>query len=162
MSNRAWPDGDDPVAIELRRALDEAQQRIPDDVTVRRGLGGDRQSADSAGRRAARLSWFAGGMASTAALALACAALAVAARRGRRPSARSASGHGRLDPALATPRRAALTLEGGVEAELQRTSVMRIEGSDAARRGRRRPVQACRIAAPGIRSSCAPIAIASS
>ncbi len=73
MSNRAWPDGDDPVASELRQALDQAQQRVPDDVTVRRGWAafGSRPT----GRRAARLSWFAGGMASTAGLALACAAL---------------------------------------------------------------------------------------
>ena len=37
MSHRAWPDGDDAIAAELRRALDDAQQRIPDDVTLRRG-----------------------------------------------------------------------------------------------------------------------------
>ena len=73
MSNRVWPDGDDPVAAELRRALDEAQQRIPDDVTLRRGWAAI-GNPSTTGRRGARLPWFAGGVASTAALALACAA----------------------------------------------------------------------------------------
>src|SRR6476659_9563233 len=73
MSGRGWPDGDDPVAAELRRALDEAQQRVPDDMTLRRGWAAI-DNGPTPKRRGARLSWFAGGMASTAALALACAA----------------------------------------------------------------------------------------
>jgi tetratricopeptide (TPR) repeat protein len=125
VSNRAWPDGNDPVAAELRRALDDAQRRVPDDVSVRRGWAafGNRPTA---GRRSARLSWFAGGMASTAAVALACAAwlwprvVQTPERTQVRAAVSAATG--------AESRH--LTLEGGVEAELQRTSVMRIEGSD--------------------------------
>ena len=129
MSHRAWPDGDDAIAAELRRALDEAQQRIPDDVTLRRGSAAI-DTRPSAGRRAARLSWFAGGMASTAALALACAAwlwprVVQTPERGQDKQAADASNRGSTS---SETRR--LTLEGGVEAELQRTSVMRIEGSD--------------------------------
>ena len=127
MSNRAWPDGDDPVASELRQALDEAQQRVPDDVTVRRGWAAF-GSRSTTGRRAARLSWFAGGMASTAALALACAAWLwprVVHTPVERPQGPVAA------PATAPAEGRRLTLEGGVEAELQHTSVMRIEGSDA-------------------------------
>jgi len=120
MSGRGWPDGDDPVAAELRRALDEAQQRVPDDMTLRRGWAAI-DNGPTPKRRGARLSWFAGGMASTAALALACAAwLWPRGMNPERPQAQQAQ--------VETKR---LTLEGGVEAELQRTSVMRIEGSDA-------------------------------
>jgi hypothetical protein len=129
VSNRAWPDGDDPVAAELRLALDEAQQRLPDDVTLRRGwtaIG----SNPVAKRRGARLSWFAGGVASTAALALACAAWLWPRTVETPPSpAQTQARQAAPAPAVAETRR--LTLDGGVEAELQRTSVMRIEGSDA-------------------------------
>src|SRR6185503_64880 len=121
MTNRAWPDGDDAVAAELRRALDEAQQRLPDDVTVRRGWAAI-GSRPSGARRGARLSWFAGGMASTAALAMACAAW-LWPRVVETPVSPE-----RVQARQETRR---LTLDGGVEAELQRTSVMRIEGSDA-------------------------------
>jgi tetratricopeptide (TPR) repeat protein len=120
VSNRAWPDGDDPIAAELRRALDEAQQRVPDDVTLRRGWAAI-DNGPTTRRRGARLSWFAGGMASTAAIALACAAWLWP--RGVTPE------HPQGLQAQAETKR--LTLEGGVEAELQHTSVMRIEGSDA-------------------------------
>jgi TolA-binding protein len=126
VSQRAWPDGDDAIAAEVRRALDEAQQRVPDDVTLRRGWAAI-DTRPTAGRRAARLSWFAGGMASTAAVALACAAW-LWPRVVQTPERAEAR-----QPALAssaTPETRRLTLEGGVEAELQRTSVMRIEGSD--------------------------------
>jgi tetratricopeptide (TPR) repeat protein len=119
VSYRGWPDGDDPIASELREALDEAQQRIPDDVTLRRGWAAiDVESTTK--RRGARLSWFAGGMASTAALALACAAWLWP---------RAVTEPVQTQTAAETTRR--LTLEGGVIAELQHTSVMRIEGSDA-------------------------------
>ena len=71
--HRGWPDGDDAVAAELRRALDEAPQRVPDDMTLRRGWAAI-DTRPSARARARRGFWFAGGMATTAALALACAA----------------------------------------------------------------------------------------
>ena len=130
MSHRVWPDGDDAIAAELRRALDDAQQRIPDDVTLRRGWAAI-DNRPTAGRRATRLSWFAGGMASTAALALACAAwlwprVVQTPERMQDKSAVAAASNASA-PSTETRR---LTLEGGVEAELQRTSVMRIEGSD--------------------------------
>src|SRR6185436_7649518 len=124
VTNRAWPDGNDPIAAELRRALDEAQQRLPDNVTVRRGWAAF--DARPAGRRGARLSWFAGGMASTAALALASAAL-LWPRVVQTPERSHLAQAPVASPASAETRR--LTLEGGVEAELQRTSVMRLEGS---------------------------------
>ncbi|HEY7375676.1 MAG TPA: FecR domain-containing protein [Polyangia bacterium] len=120
MNARGWPDGDDPIAAELRRALDEAQQRLPDDVTLRRGWTAI-DSGPTARRRGARLSWFAGGMASTAALALACAAW-LWPRNVESPSAPQAQ-------APTETRR--LTLEGGVVAELQHTSKMSIEESGA-------------------------------
>src|SRR4029079_8698105 len=122
VSHRVWPDGDDAIAAELRRALDDAQQRIPDDVTLRRGWAAI-DNRPTAGRRATRLSWFAGGMASTAALALACAAWlwprvvqTPGSTEGKAPAVTNAGA-----PSTETRR---LTLEGGVEAELQRTSVM--------------------------------------
>ena len=126
MTNRGWPDGDDPVAEELRKALDDAQQRLPDDVSLRRGWA----AFDSrpAGRRGARLSWFAGGMASTAALALACAAW-LWPRIGHTPGPEQMRTVAQTQTAAPGTQR--LTLEGGVEAELQHTSVMRIEESGA-------------------------------
>jgi tetratricopeptide (TPR) repeat protein len=124
VSHRVWPDGDDPIAAEVRRALDDAQQRLPDNVTVRRGWAAF--DARPAGRRGARLSWFAGGMASTAALALASAAL-LWPRVVQTPERSHVAQAPVASPASAETRR--LTLEGGVEAELQRTSVMRLEGS---------------------------------
>jgi hypothetical protein len=128
VSHRVWPDGDDAIAAELRRALDDAQQRIPDDDTLRRGWAAI-DNRPTAGRRATRLSWFAGGMASTAAVALACAAwLWPRVVQTPGPQGKVATGAAAVGaPSLETRR---LTLEGGVEAELQRTSVMRIEGSD--------------------------------
>jgi tetratricopeptide (TPR) repeat protein len=129
VSNRVWPDGDDPVAAELRRALDEAQQRIPDEVTLRRGWAAI-GSRPTTGRRGARLSWFAGGVASTAALALACAAW-LWPRVVETPPSPDRVQARQAVPSPGTPETRRLTLDGGVEAELQRTSVMRIEGSDA-------------------------------
>jgi tetratricopeptide (TPR) repeat protein len=130
VSNRGWPDGDDPIAAELRRALDEAQQRVPDDVTLRRGWAAF-DSRPTAGRRATRLSWFAGGMASTAALALACAAWLWprVVHTPEREHVRQAV-HAQTPPSTPTEMKR-LTLDGGVEAELQHTSRMLIEGSNA-------------------------------
>jgi len=120
VNNRGWPDGDDPVAATMRQALDDAQQRVPDDVTLRRGWAAIDNGATTK-RRGARLSWFAGGMASTAALALACAAwLWPRIAQTPEPSQVQASSETRR-----------LTLEGGVEAELQHTSKMSIEESGA-------------------------------
>ncbi len=56
-----WPDGDDAIAAELRRALDEAQQRIPDDVTLRRGWAAidtdPRSGGARRGCRGSRAAW---------------------------------------------------------------------------------------------------------
>jgi len=120
VSHRGWPDGDDPIAAEIRQALDEAQQRIPDDVTLRRGWAAIDDGPTR--RRGARLSWFAGGMASTAALALACAAWLW-------PRNVNVVDSTAVVQAQAETRR--LTLEGGVVAELQHTSKMSIEESGA-------------------------------
>jgi TolA-binding protein len=128
VSNRGWPDGDDSVAAELRRALDDAQERLPDDVTLRRGWAAiDNQPASN--RRGARLSWFAGGMASTAALALACAAW-LWPRVVQTPERSELATQVAQATAPSSTETRRLMLDGGVEAELQRTSVMRIEGSD--------------------------------
>jgi tetratricopeptide (TPR) repeat protein len=129
VSNRGWPDGDDPVAAELRRALDEAQRRIPDEVTLRRGWAAI-DNRPTGARRATRLSWFAGGMASTAALGLACAAW-LWPRDAQTPGTPERAQVSEIAQATTATETRRLTLDGGVEAELQRTSVMRIEGSDA-------------------------------
>ena len=64
-----WPDGPDEVSAELRRALDEAALRGPDDMTLRRGWSAVAAPVPPA--RTRRGFWFAGGVATTAALALA-------------------------------------------------------------------------------------------
>ncbi|HEY6478186.1 MAG TPA: hypothetical protein VI456_16525, partial [Polyangia bacterium] len=146
---RRWPDGPDEVSAELRRALDEASLRGPDDMTLRRGwsavslsLGGERHPPHEAAAldespaldlaalmappRARRGFWFAWGVATTAALAAVGAVwlwprvseLAQSGAQHHRPAARS--------EALA-PGARRLTLEGGVEAVLSQSSVMRIE-----------------------------------
>jgi len=133
VSPRSWPDGDDPIAVELRRALDEAHLRGPDDVMLRRGwaaIGGR-----AVWRRPRGWSWFAGGMASTAAIAVACAALLW-------PRAVETPGAGGRETATVTnPSSEAtmttgaegrrVTLDGGVEARLGGSSVMRIDRGDA-------------------------------
>ncbi|HMF44902.1 MAG TPA: FecR domain-containing protein [Polyangia bacterium] len=122
MTRPGWPDGDDPIAAELRQALDDAQQRLPDDMTLRRGWSAIDAGAET-GRRGARLSWFAGGMATTAAVALACAAW-LWPRNVESPGMTQAQ-------AQAPTEMRRLTLEGGVVAELQHTSKMSIEESGA-------------------------------
>src|SRR5262252_4017820 len=122
MTRPGWPDGDDPIAAELRQALDDAQQRLPDDMTLRRGWSAIDAGAET-GRRGARLSWFAGGMATTAAVALACAAWLW-------PRNVDSPGLPQTQAQAPTEMRR-LTLEGGVVAELQHTSKMSIEESGA-------------------------------
>ena len=77
---RRWPEGPDEVSAELRRALDEASLRGPDDMTLRRGWSA--VAVAGASRRAPRRGfWFACGVATTAALVAARRLLALAARR---------------------------------------------------------------------------------
>ncbi len=118
-----WPDGPDEVSAELRRALDEASLRGPDDMTLRRGWSAVAAPMEPA--RARRGFWFAGGVATTAALALA-GALWLWPHATELPW----SGHGKTvakAESAATPGARRLTLEGGVEAVLGRSSVMRLE-----------------------------------
>ena len=118
-----WPDGPDEVSAELRRALDEAALRGPDDMTLRRGWSAVAVPVLPA--RTRRGFWFAGGVATTAALVLAGSfwlwphATELASSGHLKPPARSES------PIAPGARR--LTLEGGVEAVLGRASVMRLE-----------------------------------
>ncbi|HTB61281.1 MAG TPA: hypothetical protein VLC06_25615 [Polyangia bacterium] len=118
-----WPDGPDELSAELRRALDEAALRGPDDMTLRRGWSAIATPMPPA--RTRRGFWFAGGVATTAALALA-GSLWLWPHATELPW----SGHSKTvakaeSPAPLGSRR--LTLEGGVEAVLGRSSVMRIE-----------------------------------
>jgi tetratricopeptide (TPR) repeat protein len=118
-----WPDGPDEVSAELRRALDEASLRGPDDMTLRRGWSAVAVPVLPA--RTRRGFWFAGGVATTAALVLAGSLWLWP-----RATELASSGH------LKTPTKSEgpiapgarrLTLEGGVEAVLGRSSVMRLE-----------------------------------
>jgi len=122
-TQRRWPDGPDEVSAELRRALDEASLRGPDDMTLRRGWSAVAVPVLPA--RPRRGFWFAGGVATTTALVLAGSFLLwprsteLASGGHQKPPARSES------PIPSGARR--LTLEGGVEAVLGRSSVMRLE-----------------------------------
>ena len=117
-----WPDGPDEISAELRRALDEASLRGPDDMTLRRGWSAVASPLEPP--RARRGFWFAGGVATTAALVVVGAfwlwprAVELAQSNGRDKVAKSE---------LTAPGPRRLTLEGGVEAVLGRSSVMRIE-----------------------------------
>ena len=129
MSHRAWPDGDDAIAAELRRALDEAQQRIPDDVTLRRGWAAiDTRPSRRASRGAAVV--VRGRHGEHRGARTRVRGVAVAARRADARARAGQAGRGRVERDSTSSETRRLTLEGGVEAELQRTSVMRIEGSD--------------------------------
>jgi len=118
-----WPDGPDEVSAELRRALDEAALRGPDDMTLRRGWSAVAVPVLPA--RTRRGFWFAGGVATTAALVLAGSfwlwphATELASSGHLKAPAKSES--------LLAPGARRLTLEGGVEAVLSRSSVMRLE-----------------------------------
>jgi len=128
VSPRQWPDGDDPSARELRRALDDAHLRGPDDMTLRRGWTALADVVERVQQIRPR-SWpyFAGGVASAAAIAIAGAALLWPR------TVESPTNAARTSPVMTSPdafgmRR--LTLEGGVEAQLDTASVMRLEGGD--------------------------------
>ena len=118
-----WPEGPDEVSAELRRALDEASLRGPDDMTLRRGWSAVAVPVPPARTRSGF--WFAGGVATTAALVLAGSfwlwphATELASTGHQKPAAKT-------DSVLA-PGARRLTLEGGVEAVLGRSSVMRLE-----------------------------------
>lgn len=128
MTDSRWPDGHDPAARALAAALEDARERGPDDVSLRRGWSA---IADLPERgtpaRARRWSYFAGGVATAAALTFACAALLwprsteTSRRESSAPSAPIAAG----EPGV---RR--LTLEGGVEAKLNAAGVLRLDRSD--------------------------------
>jgi tetratricopeptide (TPR) repeat protein len=122
VSTPRWPDGHDPAARELAAALDHARARTADDMSLRRGWSA---VADLPERRlpprVRRWSYFAGGVAS-AALAVACAALLWPRTiGGPRPGAVASA------PEAGVRR---LTLEGGVEAKLSASGVLRFDGGD--------------------------------
>jgi hypothetical protein len=125
VSSPRWPDGHDPVSRELAAALEDARARGADDMSLRRGWSAIADLPDRRlPARARRWSYFAGGVASAAALTVACAALlwprstATSSRTAAAPAA----------PVEAGVRR--LTLEGGVEAKLSASGVLRFDGGD--------------------------------
>lgn len=128
MNRRSWPgtSESDPAEVFLRRALDDAALRGPDDVTLRRGWTAVAEPVRPPRARSWSRSgsWFAGGVATTAALAVVFGLWlwprAVATFALVSPVTPSAP----AQVALGTRR---LTLEGGVEAQLGSSSVMRIE-----------------------------------
>jgi hypothetical protein len=118
-----WPDGPDRVSAELRRALDEAALRSPDNMTLRRGW-----SAVAAPMQPARTRsgfWFASGVATTTALALA-GSLWLWPLTTELPWTGHSNTVSKSESRASTGARR-LTLDGGVEAVLGRSSVMRIE-----------------------------------
>jgi len=123
LNKRSWPQASvsDPANEFLRRALDDAALRGPDDVTLRRGWAAVAEPVKAPRTRS--WSWFAGGVATTAVMAVVCGLWlwprAVATFGLASPAAPAAK-----PVALGTRR---LTLEGGVEAQLGSSSVMRIE-----------------------------------
>ncbi len=123
MTDRHWPEGSDGIATELRRALDEAALRGPDDMTLRRGWAA---VANPVGPETTHRSfWFAGGVASTAVLGV-LAAVWLWPRAAERPPV----AHGRTTANIekvAGPGARRLTLEGGVETVIGRSGVMRID-----------------------------------
>jgi len=140
-------DENDPVAAELGRALDEARERLPDDVTLRRMWaraalaegGGAPDELDAPVRRARAPRWlgFVTGMASTAALAVACAVwlwprhpsapVAVATRTA--PAAVETLLGPTAEGTIRTGvgERLALTLAGGTEARLESSAAMKVD-----------------------------------
>ena len=129
MNGRSWPgtSGSDPAEVFLRRALDDAARRAPDDVTLRRGWTAVAAPVKPPPARSwsRSWSWFAGGVATTAALALVC---------GLWLWPRAVATLALISPVTTPPAPAQvalgarrLTLEGGVEAQLGSSGVMRIE-----------------------------------
>jgi hypothetical protein len=172
MSDSRWRDGGDPAGRELDRALGEARDRMPDDVTMRRmwarvanveasaeaevdHLDFEREAGAEAGvpvadvvrlraTRKARTpswTWFVGGVATTAALAVAF----VAWRGLQRPQ--TVAVHPAAPPAAephAAPapegtirtgagERLELTLAGGTEAHLESSSAMTVDRAGRAK-----------------------------
>jgi ferric-dicitrate binding protein FerR (iron transport regulator) len=125
-----WPEGSDPTSAELRRALDEASLSGPDDMTLRRVWASVAAPAEPPPARSSGL-WFAGGVASTAALALVSAfwlwPYAVRLTQPRPAAAPSVASSQASSEIQSGPGERRLTLEGGVEATLGRASVMRLE-----------------------------------
>jgi hypothetical protein len=123
----------EPAAGELRQALDEAQARVPDDVTLRRMWAHVAEPLLLRRRRAPRWLWFVSGVGSTAALAFACA-LALW------PHAQPPATRPAVEPhaTLMTPgtvrtgagETLALALRGGAEAHLGSSSAMTLDATD--------------------------------
>ena len=89
MTQRHWPEGPDRVSTELRRALDQAALRGPDDMTLRRGWAAVANPPEPESTR--RSFWFAGGVASTAVLGIVAAVWLWPRAAERAPSARRGS-----------------------------------------------------------------------
>jgi FecR protein len=116
---RGWPDGPDHVSEELRRALDEAAHRLPDEVSRRRMWAAVATPPEPP--RSRRGFWFTTSVAGATALAVLAgvwlwprAADLVSALRTRTFHADSMGSR-------------RLTLEGGVEAVIGRSGVMRFD-----------------------------------
>lgn len=123
MTQRHWPEGSDRVSTELRRALDQAALRGPDDMTLRRGWAAVANPPQPESPH--RSFWFAGGVASTAVLGIVAAVWLWPRAAERAPSARSrVVAHAE---SVAGPGARHLTLEGGVETIIGRSGVMRID-----------------------------------
>jgi hypothetical protein len=102
-----WPEGDDPEAMELAEALDEARRRKPDDVTLRRMWG---RISELGWRRPSgvRWLWFAASVTGTAALAFALGGWLLP--RGEPPAQQAAQGVSQTsEPAATDPGPAVLT-----------------------------------------------------
>jgi tetratricopeptide (TPR) repeat protein len=129
VTGRDRHDVEDPIAVELERAFEEARQRVPDDMSLRRSW--PTLAARLTGARSRRWTYFAGGMATTATLAATCAVwlwprtidvpVSPSATAGSKVAAEVEAAPGELRT---------LTLEGGVAARVRASSVMRLEGSD--------------------------------
>jgi hypothetical protein len=129
----------DPVTSELGRALAEARAREPDDVTLRRMWARVSQPELQVPEPAAhppRWLWFAGGVATTAALAVGATLWLLPrfdAKHTPIVAARPAMTETRMTPATeGTVRTGAgerlnLSLAGGTEARLEASTVMRID-----------------------------------
>lgn len=120
-----WPEGPDQVSVELRRALDEAALRGPDDMTLRRGWAAVANPPEPPRRTNRRGFWFAGGVASTAALGV-VVAVWLWPRAADRPLVARAKAPPHSESVMG-PGSRRLMLEGGVEAVIGRSGVMRID-----------------------------------